>query len=72
MKKLIIGLVIGLTLGGLASYAQEKIIVNPFQGLGRCGWGEYYTTKVATPEGTYRIFSVINYSGAGITAIKID
>lgn len=67
MKNIIIGLIIGLLLNGLVVLAQERIVINPMQSV-----NTYLdTTKITTPEGTYRLF--VYYSGfvGGITAVKI-
>lgn len=75
MKNLIIGAIIGVLLNGLVVFAAEKIVVNPLTLLVRTSdkWAEteVYTTKVNTPEGSYRIFTARGYRTIGITAIKI-
>lgn len=67
MKNLMIGLLLGFLLNGLIVYAKENIAMNPIQYLGN----SIQTTKITTPEGSYRIFIVYTGRGAGITAIKI-
>lgn len=67
MKNIIIGLVIGLLLNGFIVYAKEQIIINPTQQINNY----FNTTKIITPEGTYRIFIFYNGFANGITAIKI-
>ena len=73
MKKVIIGIVIGLTVSSICM-ASEKIISNPLCMINTVGNnnGIIYTTKITTSEGTYRIFTYDSIqNGAGITAVKI-
>lgn len=72
MRNIIIGLVIGILLNGLITYAKETIVTNPITGLGKVGYVELYTTKVTTSEGTYRLFITSSTTGgSGITTVKI-
>ena len=73
MKNIIIGLVIGLVLNGIIVFAKENIVMNSIQKVGDLPYSYYdiNTTKVTTPEGTYRIFTSQTSTGAGITAVKI-
>lgn len=70
MKKIILGILIGLIIGFPVSVF-AKTIMNPAERFGRVGNGTLDTTKVTTEEGAYRIFIYNNYYGSGITAVKI-
>lgn len=76
MKNLIGGVIIGVLLNGLVVFAAEKIVANPLVKVAspatRFASFDVSTTKVSTPEGTYRVFTVDNGTGVGITAIKIN
>ena len=67
MKKLILGIVIGILLNGLIAFASEKVIINP------CTYIDngIATTKVTTTEGTYRLFIFEYGYRGGITAVRI-
>lgn len=71
MKNIIIGLIIGIFLNGLVSFAKEKTIVNPFQNIATVQSSTIKTTKMVTPDGTYRLFVATSGYSYGITAIKI-
>ena len=76
MKQFIIGLTLGLLFTGLTAFAAEKIIINPANVIMSNAGGVYfsrlYTTKVNTPEGTYRLFVLEADTGSSIEAIKIS
>lgn len=76
MKNLIVGVIIGVLLNGLVVFAAEKIVVNPLVLVAKSSVKrvdtKVYTTKVNTPEGSYRIFTARGYRSLGITAIKIN
>ena len=60
----------GLAFNALVAFAEERCICNPMTYI----WTKHYdgniaTTKITTPEGTYRVFT---YNGRGITAIRIQ
>lgn len=56
-KKMILGIAIGILLNCLIVSAAEKIAVNPLQTVATItDWQTIQTTKITTPEGTYRIF----------------
>lgn len=67
MKKLILGIVLGILLNGLIAFASEKVIINP------CTYIDsgIVTTKVTTTEGTYRLFIFERGYRGGITAVRI-
>lgn len=75
MKNLIVGVIIGVLLNGLVVFAAEKIVANPLikvaSPAARWGSSDVYTTRISTPEGTYRVFTTDNGTSVGITAIKI-
>lgn len=76
MKNLIVGVIIGILLNGLVVFATEKIVANPLikvtSPASRLGGADVFATKINTPEGTYRVFTVDNGHGVSITAIKIN
>ena len=67
MKKLILGIVIGILLNGLIAFASEKVIINPYTYIDN----SIATTKVTTTEGTYRLFIFEHGYRGGITAVRI-
>lgn len=67
MKKLILGIVIGILLNGLIAFASEKVIINPCTYINN----GIATTKVTTTEGTYRLFIFEHGYRGGITAVRI-
>lgn len=72
MKKLILGIVIGILLNGLIAFASEKAIVNSLQIITKTNDGSIIqTTKITTPEGIYRIFIFQGYKRGGMTAVRI-
>ncbi len=77
MKNIILGIIIGILLNGLIVFAAEKIIVNPLQDVISIFKLQpintsIKTTKVTTPDGTYRLFVLLGPTGSGgITAVKI-
>ena len=71
MKNIIIGLVIGLLLNGILVFAKENVTFNLATRIGTIDGYPVFTSKVATSEGTYRLFIYHPYKGGGITAVKI-
>lgn len=65
MKKLILGIIIGISIGGLVCTAKDVIAVNPVEGIN----SQVSTTKVTTADGTYRIFIYRGYGS--VSAVKI-
>lgn len=72
-KKMILGIAIGILLNCLIVSAAEKIVVNPLQTVATPNdLQTIQTTKITTPEGTYRIFLFDGYKKGGITAVRIN
>lgn len=77
MKKIIIGLIIGILLNSLIVYASEKIVTSPLQNVLSLFKLQLIntsvkTTKVTTPDGTYRVFILLGPEGSGgISAVRI-
>ena len=72
MKKLMLGIVMGMLLNCLVVSAAEKIMVNPFKIITSTDCrATIKTTKITTPEGVYRIFLFSGYEQGGITAVRI-
>lgn len=72
-KKMILGIAIGILLNCLIASAAEKIAVNSLQTVATTNdWKTIQTTKITTPEGTYRIFLYSGYKQGGITAVRIN
>ena len=76
MKKIVVSLIFLFCV--TAVQAQEKVIVNPFSYV--CDLvtikfqsmtSKIEATKITTEEGTYRVFTISNREGVGITAVKI-
>lgn len=60
-------MLIGLSLSGLTATAKDKILMNPITKLD----ASIKTTKISTPEGTYRIFTYQRSYGCSIAVVKI-
>lgn len=76
MKNIIIGILIGILLNGLIVFAMEKVTINPLQDIisfiePTQVHTKVKTTKVTTPEGTYRLFILCGGYHGGITAVRI-
>jgi len=81
MKKLILGVLIGLSIGLISavhSYPSYSLLLNEysFTNLKKIysteNNGSINSMTINTKEGVYRIFTIENDKGAGITAVKIN
>ena len=70
MKRVL--LIIGvIALFNLTAKAYQMYAVNETTRLGKVGESFIYTTKVTTPEGTYRVFVSEYWKGGGVAAVRI-